>query len=391
MNLSESYIKKIQELSGIPTKKFYNSHGITMPFEEFKEIEVEERENYTEEEVDAWVEKYGIDDNDSVIWVTPNKRAAQTYDLNAEDFEKVLTMADSDFYEFVKDKYDLDYEDIQPHGFDESEGIIVPESDDGENGFLMLLGKRSITENRMVELAGLIKEDETISPKQRKTASDIGWKGSESRTMGYDEQAVIDAINTGRVIGVSYQSADMPVTKFRFVMPVFLGTYKNGTKKLRAYHVAGQSEKAAQASRNRKGSAEAYGEWRLFNVEPGADGVKRFKSMWFTDKYFFDNPPKYNANDKGFSGRIASYNAAQARATYYAKKPEGEPELATLQPTPEKPTVTPTTTPVAQPTVPSPDVTMPGTGYDDELDETIKNPKIARNKLIRPLFKKKKK
>jgi len=189
----------------------------------------------------------------------------------------------------------------------------------------------------------------------------------------------------------------MPVTKFRFVLPVFLGTYKNGTKKLRAYHISGQSEKEAGKSGTR--SAEAHGEWRLFNVEPGDDGMRRFKGMWFTDKYFFDNPPKYNtAGDKAFAGKIANYNAKAAETAYYAREPEGEPEVADLRPEPKVPTIVPKApkVPTTIPKVPkipmqkAPDVTSPETGYTPpSLEEDgEKNPKIARNNLIRPLFKK---
>jgi len=226
----------------------------------------------------------------------------------------------------------------------------------------------------------------------------LGWGGSEQRIMGYDEATMIDAIKNGKVIGVSYQSADMGVTKFRFILPVFLGLYgKKRTKKLRAYHISGQSEKAA--GKTGKRSEEAYGEWRLFNVEPGSDGVRRFKGMWVVEpeKYFFQNPPNYNPNENSdstasggpkkrttFITKIANFNAKQAYANYLAREPEGEPEVATLRPEPK---VIPKVPEI--PMQKNTDVTAPETGYDQSSleEDREQNPKLIRNKLIRPLFK----
>jgi len=121
--------------------------------------------------------------------------------------------------------------------------------------------------------------------------------------------------------------------------------------------------------------------------------------MWIVEpeKYFFQNPPNYNPNEASnstagggtkkrltFTSQIANFNAKQAYANYLAREPEGEPEVATLRPEPE---VAPQVTPKA-PEIPMQkggDVTSPETGYQQDLKE--ENPKLARNKLIRPLFK----
>ena len=262
--------------------------------------------------------------------------------------------------------------------------------------------------NKLQFLAGIIEEgveittaDIAAGKEGGASAQKIGWGGSEQRVMGYDETLMIDAIKNGRVIGISYQSADMGVTKFRFVLPTFLGKYgKDGTKKLRAYHIAGQSEKAT--GRTGKRSEEAYGEWRLFNVEPGKDGKRRFKGMWIVnpEKYFFETPPDFNPDETGqntakgtpkkrltFISRIAAFNPGVAKASYLSREPEGEPEVATLRPAPEEPVVEPKVPGVPMQT--SPDVTSPESGYDEPVNEN--NPKILRNKLIRPLFKKQEK
>ena len=64
------FIKEVIEESNIINKKWYNSHGKPMTMEEFIELEVYERENYTIDEVKEWMDKYNIDYDDYVIWVT---------------------------------------------------------------------------------------------------------------------------------------------------------------------------------------------------------------------------------------------------------------------------------------------------------------------------------
>lgn len=218
--------------------------------------------------------------------------------------------------------------------------------------------------NRLKKLAGL-EEGKVL----RMTNPEItkGWEKSSQRYMGYNEQMMKDAIANGQVIGISYQSEGMPVTKFRFVLPVVLGTYKNGTKKLRAYHLKGQSEKIAKKTGTR--SAEAAGEWRLFDVDNN-----KFKGMWLTDKTIADVPEdiygnEYKANDSQFSSIIAKYDPAEARQRQVSKPPEGEAEPVDIKLPAKKPT----------------DVTSDITGYelDEEKQKKEKNPFYVKKPWLR--------
>jgi len=161
--------------------------------------------------------------------------------------------------------------------------------------------------SRLMHLANIKPLDEAIqfSNQDLTQAYDKSWQ----RTTGFDVNMIREAIKEGRAIGVSYKSEDMPVTKFRIILPVTLGVYKtkSGTKwKLSAFHLAGQSEKAARGTGRR--SQEASSVWRLFDL----DNTK-FKSMWFTESFFFEYPPGYKKGDKRFNSIDEQYDVGRAQ------------------------------------------------------------------------------
>lgn len=88
---------------------YYTTSG-AMYFWEFIEIEVYERDNYTLAEVLQWRDKYGIKDETAVMWVSPEPSIALSYQPADE-----------------------------PTEIQSTEGFIIPESDDGNNGFLFIL------------------------------------------------------------------------------------------------------------------------------------------------------------------------------------------------------------------------------------------------------------
>ena len=116
-------------------KTYYNSHGETMPFSEFIEIEVEERENYEMEEVEEWIEKYDIDIDSECIWVTNDKRNVYKYILTADYWTAIENGDDIDdmlMKEFGTSDETVIYE------YSSEEGFIIEETDDGDGGFLFI-------------------------------------------------------------------------------------------------------------------------------------------------------------------------------------------------------------------------------------------------------------
>ena len=171
---------------------------------------------------------------------------------------------------------------------------------------------------RLQQLAGLLPINETIeySKQDLSQAYDKSW----SRVSGFNLDMIREAISEGRAIGISYKSKDMPVTKFRVILPVTVGVYrtKSGVKwKLSAFHLAGQSEKAAQGSGSR--SQEAQSVWRLFDLDNS-----KFKSMWFTEKFFYEYPPGYKKGDKRYSSVDEEYDIGQAELHKIEREEQGK-------------------------------------------------------------------
>lgn len=103
---------------------YYNSHGHPMYFGEFIELEVESRENYEMEEIEQWKRKYNISNDTECIWITRDEETAYTYHddyLNNYPFQKNVVKK------------------INPDA-----GFLIPESDDGDNGFLMIIKNNDI-------------------------------------------------------------------------------------------------------------------------------------------------------------------------------------------------------------------------------------------------------
>ncbi|MBN1156719.1 hypothetical protein JXA85_03825, partial [Candidatus Woesearchaeota archaeon] len=103
-------------------KEFYTSAGKPFTFNQFIDREVNELNNYSLKEVREWQKKYDISDNVRVIWVSPNKWIANKYNLPAgeENWEKVP-------------EAELNITPISSN-----EGFVIPESDDGDGGYLFV-------------------------------------------------------------------------------------------------------------------------------------------------------------------------------------------------------------------------------------------------------------
>ena len=118
----------------INERVYYNSHGNSCPFSEVRRLEVDERENYPRAAFDEWQKKYNIKDDDTVIWVTPLKKQAYTYLLPSEYHDDILSKEEWEVQEWIDDKGI----DEELYTIDDKQGFIIPESDDGDNGYLFV-------------------------------------------------------------------------------------------------------------------------------------------------------------------------------------------------------------------------------------------------------------
>jgi hypothetical protein len=192
----------------------------------------------------------------------------------------------------------------------------------------------------LLELAGIKNIDEAIEFSRQDLSQ--AYDKSSQRIQGFDVEMIKQAIREGRAIGVSYKSEDMPVTKFRLILPVTLGMYKTKSGvplKLSAFHLAGQSEREAQKTKVR--SAEPQYVWRLFDLDR-----KSFKGMWFSEKFFYEYPPGYKKGDNRYNSIISEYDIKVAEIERDEREGRGEKlgepiDLTNVKPTGQIPTDAP--------------------------------------------------
>jgi hypothetical protein len=103
-------------------KSYYTTSG-AMTMKEFIETEVEDRGNYPLSEVRGWIKKYGIKRDQQIMWVSPKKWRAYSYTLPAEEMDSARDV----------DESKMDVTEVKG-----KEGFIIPESDDGSEGFLFV-------------------------------------------------------------------------------------------------------------------------------------------------------------------------------------------------------------------------------------------------------------
>lgn len=167
----------------------------------------------------------------------------------------------------------------------------------------------------------------------------------------FNPELMKQAIMQGREIGMNFKSNNekytMPTTKARIIHPVAYGLNKSGKPVVRGLHITGQSEKAAIQTGQRSAEVDAERDgmaaWRMFKVE-------NIKSMWFTDRFFSDNIPGYNPNDKGMSTIYVAYNPTTAKKyqdeLVAARKASAKPIEPQKQPEPNVEPQPKKTTPV---------------------------------------------
>lgn len=107
----------------------YYTTSRPMTIAQFIELEVNERNNYDLDDVKSWIEQYNITESDQLLWVTTKPHIAARYSMDAEDWENAEEIYNQN-----------------PEAFNVSvindEGVLVSESDDGDDGFIFLLSKK---------------------------------------------------------------------------------------------------------------------------------------------------------------------------------------------------------------------------------------------------------
>jgi hypothetical protein len=114
-------IASIDEVPVVSAEPLYSSHGVSMTWVAFIRLEVEERGNYKREEVEDWARKHSLVPDTLVIWASQEKWVANKYNLSADEWETAQGIPEDEMSVY------------------EVQGTIIPESDDGDEGFLVRL------------------------------------------------------------------------------------------------------------------------------------------------------------------------------------------------------------------------------------------------------------
>jgi hypothetical protein len=118
-------------------KVYYTSSAHTMTLKQFIETEVQERGNYSLQDVKAWQQKYKISNTARMIWVSPKKWVANRYNLPADEWDEAENVPESE---------------MSVYKIKASEGTLIIESDDGDEGFLFVFNTQK--PNIIAEPAG---------------------------------------------------------------------------------------------------------------------------------------------------------------------------------------------------------------------------------------------
>jgi len=151
--------------------------------------------------------------------------------------------------------------------------------------------------NRIKALAGILSEAGETSEADRQSAFE-----KTNERVPYKKDLMIYAIKNGLEIGLLFKTKNdkdtMPISKYRTLQPLALGTNKKGNECVVGYHKIGQSE--SEARRTGRRSAEVKDEWRLFKT-------KNILSMWITGNKFDKSPVGFKGSSDSRMSNIEVY------------------------------------------------------------------------------------
>ena len=99
-----------------------------MNISQFIETEIKERGNYTRKEVNNWIKKYNIKPNTELLWVTTTPWMAARYEMSTDEWN-----------DDIEQIYNSNKENYSVRTIDANAGVIIEESDDGDDGYIFVL------------------------------------------------------------------------------------------------------------------------------------------------------------------------------------------------------------------------------------------------------------
>ena len=150
--------------------------------------------------------------------------------------------------------------------------------------------------NRIKKLAGIISEATATEDERQKAFA------KTNERVPYKKDLMKYAIQNGLEVGLLFKTNNdkdkMPMSKYRTMFPLALGTNKSGNESVVGFHKIGQSESEARKTGRR--SAEAKDEWRLFKT-------KNILSMWITGETFDKAPTGFKGSNDSRMANVEVY------------------------------------------------------------------------------------
>lgn len=166
--------------------------------------------------------------------------------------------------------------------------------------------------DRLKKLAGILNEATATEEERQKAFA------KTNERVPYKKDLMKYAIQNGLEVGLLFKTNNdkdkMPMSKYRTMFPLALGTNKSGNESVVGFHKVGQSESEARKTGRR--SAEAKDEWRLFKT-------KNILSMWLTGEMFDKAPSGFKgSNDSRMSNVEVYFKPLEAKRLQQKMKEE---------------------------------------------------------------------
>jgi len=121
-------MKHIKELGLFESDNnlFYNHWGKVFTMKEFVSYFVDDIGIFSMDEVDGWMDKYHIDDDSRVCWVSSDTRPNKRMGFSTNAYNRSNDIPETDIADVLVNK---------------ENGTVIPEASDDDNSYLFVLNK----------------------------------------------------------------------------------------------------------------------------------------------------------------------------------------------------------------------------------------------------------
>lgn len=120
---------KFKKHNSCSVKEYYSSHGVPYSIKGFIELEVKDRQNYSLSEIRDWIRRYKVKRDSKMLWVSDKKWIANRYNLDVDKWGAAHLIPENKMTVWT---------------FTSKEGFIIPESCDGDDGYIFVFRSKNV-------------------------------------------------------------------------------------------------------------------------------------------------------------------------------------------------------------------------------------------------------